>query len=722
MPYFKIWHISATSFYSLRNFQSKSLFRTSIGYQIKISKSLSVYKMKSTTPQKRIVSIFLFLLIINIIGFSQIPIVHGHSLEQRLVLINNNFVLTDRLPALKNILRRAASQGFTGVVISDVKFGMLSDFPEGSQYRKNLNDFLDEAIHLELEVYPSVVNFGYAGALLSHDPNLAEALPVKEVPFIVKKSANGLMLMNDPSDLLEINNANFENLALANNKIDGWSHQDKPGVVTFVDTKESQSGTQSIKVTNLDKADDGKGRISQYVSVEPFRDYYASVWIKTKNWEKGLVQLLAIDTDSQRELQHNPIKVTNNQEWTQYELTFNTLNSEKIQIFLGVWQGGKGTIWFDNLQIKPTTFNNIIRRETTPVQLKKSNGQVLREGIDTSPITDPLSGYDPYPGSFSIWHTQPQISIPPSSTLKEGDKVLVSYFHAGIVNGFQTGASLTEPAALDLAAKQMKEVQEIWQAKKLFKGWFLDQNEIRINNWDNSPTYGSPGANLAYNTQELYKRAKRIDPNGALMIWSDMFDLYHHANKEVNPFYLVNGSWEESWNGLKSDITIFNWQYWDRVNSGTFFAQKGSQQILCGFYDQPTFYTKTWLKELEGTKGIKGVMYATWENDYSQLENWAEEIWGGRATTSGTVVNNKELSLILHPNPANDYLKAELKGSLLISRIILMDTTGKIVIDQKSPSSKSVRISTKHLGSGIYIVIAHTNDEQTSVFKKVTIH
>ncbi len=653
---------------------------------------------------------------------SNIPIVKGHSLEERLVLINNNFILEERLPVVKSILERAAASCYTGVIVIDPKIGYINTFSEDSYYRNNLDQFFDYAVELGLDVYPTVANFGHSAPILYHNPNLAEGLPVKNAPFVVESKEGQLVLVNDPEeDPLNIRNGNFESSTGTEHFIPGWDNQDEPGQLTFLDNAESHSGTASLKITNLDKNAYGRGRVSQLVGVPSFRDYYVSVWVKTEAWEKGYVQFLAIDEASNRQLTHNEIRVVSNQDWTQYELTFNTLDSRNVSLFLGVWDGGNGTIWFDDLTVKPTTFNNIIRRENTPVQIKRSNGQLLTEGQATDSILDPLSGYDPFPGNFTVWHQQPEIGIPASSPLQEGDKILVDYFHTAVINWEQTSASLTEPEALRIAEDQLKWIKDIMEPKSLFKGWLLTHDEIRIHNWDNSPDFGSPSNNLTYNIQEVHKRARVIDPTAELMVWSDMFDQFHNASKEVDPYYLVNGSWEGSWEGLPQDITILNWQFRDRINSGTFFSNKGYEQILCGYYDQADFYTPKWLEEMEGQNGIKGVMFTTWYDNYSRLETWAEEVWGGcsNLSTFNPTVDIKS-ELIVRPNPGTQQITVELKGGLEINKILIMDTGGKIVFDQNNFSTGSAQLNINAISAGTYFLIVHTTDKKVSLYKKIT--
>ena len=54
-----------------------------------------------------------------------------------------------------------------------------------------------------------------------------------------------------------------------------------------------------------------------------------------------------------------------------------------------------------------------------------------------------------------------------------------------------------------------------------------------------------------------------------------MFDPYHNAVE--GPYYLVNGPWTGSWEGLDKDVMVVNWNYGKRDQSLKFFADRGQQ-------------------------------------------------------------------------------------------------------------------------------------------------
>ena len=107
------------------------------------------------------------------------------------------------------------------------------------------------------------------------------------------------------------------------------------------------------------------------------------------------------------------------------------------------------------------------------------------------------------------------------------------------------------------------------------------------------------------------------------MVWSDMFDPHHNAVKD---YYLVNGDLKGSWLGLDPKVVIMNWNFGARDKSLAFFSGRGHPQILSGYYDAGPDQIKGWLEAARGVPGVIGVMYTTWQNNYTDLEAFAGHV------------------------------------------------------------------------------------------------
>jgi len=220
-------------------------------------------------------------------------------------------------------------------------------------------------------------------------------------------------------------------------------------------------------------------------------------------------------------------------------------------------------------------------------------------------------------------HAPPAIKLLPGGRAKEGDTLLVSYYHAkpGIIN--QSSICISEPKTQELMRDEAKRVADLFHPKGLF--WSHD--EIRIGGWckaceDRKLT---PGQMLAENARQCDQIQQELLPGSTPYVWSDMFDPAHNA---VDNYYLTHGTLAGAWEGIPKNAVIVNWNSGQQLKSLSFFAQRGHKQILAGFYDGPVESIKPWMDEALKTNSLDGVMYTTWVGDYSKLEAFARAAWG----------------------------------------------------------------------------------------------
>jgi hypothetical protein len=522
--------------------------------------------------------------------------------------------------------------GYNAALLADVKFGRLDDGSLIAAYYTNLRAVLDHARGLGMRLVPASADFGYSGAILWHDPNLAEGLPVRDATFVARAG----QLRPYEQTPLGLLNADFESLPQSGHTFPGWRFQDAPGQATFVDRQVKHGGQASLRMTDLGVTNPphGNGRVYQPLDVQPFKYYHVSVWVKTQELQGGDVRLLVLGRNPNRTLQWNPIPVAPTQDWMRFDVTFNTLTHDEVLLYFGVWGGSRGTIWWDDGYIEPAGMVNLIRRPGAPLTLTSLDGSLsYQEGRDVEAVVDPRMGRVPWPGGYDLWHAPPELRLLPESRIGEGELVRASYYHTVSIYGDQVTASLTEPRVFDIVEGQLASLRREFGAAGMFRGWMLSYDEIRVHGWDETYRHGggSPGENLAYNFGRVYDMAKQIDASAALFTWSDMFDPFHNAADSAEPYYLVHGNWSASWQGVPPDVTIINWNHGaQRRQSAEFFSQRGHRQILAGYYDTPPerFYDRDWLRELEGLVGIEGVMYTQWGSGYGNLEAWARHVWG----------------------------------------------------------------------------------------------
>jgi hypothetical protein len=357
------------------------------------------------------------------------------------------------------------------------------------------------------------------------------------------------------------------------------------------------------------------GRIVQQLTVQPFRQYHISVQVKATNFVVAPeVNVLA----GNQALNYNNLGVKPTQGWTTHHVIFNSLSNTTVNVYFGVWGGTTGSLWWDNATIEEVSFLNVIRRPGAPLTVRTESGTPLVEGADFSNLTDPLMGSVPYAGVYDIYHTPPQLHLL-SNALTNGTRLRASWYHAVTVYDGQAMICPSEPATLNLLRDQAQRMQAAWGTR----GYFMGHDEIRVLNWCAACQARGMDAGplLADNVRTCASILRQVNPNGRIYVWSDMFDPNHNAHDN---YYLVRGNLTNSWLGLDNDIIIAPWYYDARAASLQFFAGLGNRQVIAGYYDSAPYLVTNWLNAARPYTGISGVMYTTWQNNYSNLETFGQ--------------------------------------------------------------------------------------------------
>ena len=541
----------------------------------------------------------------------------AEPLEHRWVYLQQNLQVKENLPKIEAILRRAAKSGYNGVVLADYKLNILDRVPD--HYFKNAARFQEICRELNLEIIPTVTNFGYSSGILAHDPNLAEGLPVRDVPFVVKSGK--IVLDGAGKNLIP---GDFE--SAKSDTFSGWGYQDEPGQGTYVDSEMKHGGKASLRIQNAPGVE-GNRRVSKSIKVRPWSQFHASVWIRTENFDSaGETRMFAMSPTG-RVLSHSNLGVQRNQEWTQHHVVFNSLESSEIRFYLGAWGCRGGKLWMDDAVLVEEPFVNLVRRPGCPLTVQDDSRHVTYvEGRDFVELRDSKLGNSPWPGEFDVYHEPPSLTLAPGSTIKDGQKLLVSYSHAVTIYDGQVPCSLTEPKVFEIVEDQVRRVHKLFNPKI----YFLSHDEIRVANWSDPERASgkTAGEQLAENVRRCAEIIRKVSPEARLCIWSDMFDPHHNAVKD---FYLVNGDLAGSWKGLPKDTIVINWNSGKPSPSLKHFAGLGHSQVLAGYYDAPPGRIRNWLDVgKEVPQSIGGAMYTTWRGNFADLEAFATAAWGDR--------------------------------------------------------------------------------------------
>lgn len=517
----------------------------------------------------------------------------GQRLE-RWVYVSTNLLVSENVDRLEQLMRDAAGLGFTHLLLADSKFSRLHEMDE--RYFRHVERVRRLSDELQLRLVPAIFPVGYSNDLLAQNPNLAEGLPVRDALFEVR--GNRAELVADPAVGLP---------SLGDRK--AWN---------FVDESLRAEG-EVLRVS------DPKGencRVMKTVHVSPFRHYHVSVRVRTVDF-RGQPQIAVLDAVSGRRLSHTNLRVGRTSDWTTQHITFNSLNCQQVNVYLGAWGPTGGSLWLSDARMEECGLLNVLRRNGAPLRvvMEGQPEQQLQEGVDFEPVLDPLLGRVPYAGEYEVWHESPAIQF--RRSLPEGARLRVSWFHPHVIYDGQVCACVTEPAFQQLLRGQAEAVERAFPGTDRM----MSHDEWRVLGWDESfqRTGKTPGQVAADNVRFCADHLKKLNSDRRVFVWSDMFDPHHNA---VDNYYLVNGDLSGSWEGLARDVLVVNWNFGVREESLKFFAERGHRQVLAGYYDADAQQIGRWLDTVRAQRvtGVVGVMYTTWKQDYSHLREFAEVV------------------------------------------------------------------------------------------------
>lgn len=540
-------------------------------------------------------------------------------LAYRWFYVQTNLFREDAEPRLEALLERAAKAGYNGMVLTDSKLQSLDPYPDF--YRTRVSKLKAKAKSLGIDVIPVALPLGYADGMLAHDPSLVESGQVRDAVFVARDGV--AQLAADP--LVAFPNGDFE--SVTGDRFDGFAFQDGIGVTSFADHAVKHGGGTSLRIENPGalKETTGNCRIMREAKLRPWRHYRFSAWVKTEAFASASsVRLLALAQG--KPLSFHEIGMRPTQDWTQVQITFDSKANEKAGLYLGVWGGTTGKLWFDDARLEEVGLTNLVRRPGCPLNVKSESGTIFEEGRDFESVKDPDAGVHPWPGEYDVWHPSPPIKLKAGGRIREGQRLLVSFSHALSTEQGKTALCLSEPAAQALESREIKRVAELFGPEKVF----FAHDEIRVMNEDEACQKRglSPARLLADDISRNARLSASLAPKGERFIWSDMIDPYHNA---VADYYLVDGDLRGVWEGLPRDLIVVNWNSGRAAESLPFFDKLGHRQILAGYYDGDPKSITAWLKQAEGLKGVVGAMYTTWVDRYDDLEAFAKAAWGGRA-------------------------------------------------------------------------------------------
>jgi hypothetical protein len=499
---------------------------------------------------------------------------------------------------ISRVVESAGKHGIDGAVVS---FGLdtLSKKPADYLHR------LDEVIHVcernHLEVIPAVFSIGHGSGFLAHDPNLAEGLPVEDAPFQVQGSEARLAA----SDAVQLINGGFENHS--DNKLKGFSAQDQPGEVSFIDTEVKHHGQASLRLEHFASNPEGHGRIMQAVKVERHRCYRVTIWVKTERLQPAnAFRLLARSENG--ELAPREFKLPSTTDWRKLTLLFNSLDHGEVRLYAGVWGGQAGKVWLDDWSVEEVGPVNVLHRPGTPVMVRSEDGMVTyTEGTDYTPLQDPR----PHPWRDDGEAMPLRLSV--HSRIRNGERLRVSWFHSMILNDSQVTVCMAEPALYEIMNHEAKVLAERMHPRRVM----LNMDEIRMGGTCHACGGRDMGGLLGECISREVEIIRRHIPQAKIYVWSDMLDPSHNAHGN---YFLVDGDFTGSWRHVPKDLVMAVWGAEPREHSLRFFAEQGFHTLVACYYDADDLdKVKGWLDVARQTPQVRGLMYTPWQRKYKLL-------------------------------------------------------------------------------------------------------
>lgn len=563
---------------------------------------------------KRMLAIFLLVLLVVTLFGSCVP--EDERFPYRWFRISRSLNSDSDVDEIAEVARIASENGLNGMMLS-ASFSAIDGQPP--DYFARLDKVKGICDGYGIETVPIFLSAGY-GSGLSYDKNLAAGLPVKDALFVVQ----GQQARMEPDHKVEIVNSGFEDSQ--KDELKGYGSPAKLGEVASRDREVFKEGKASLRFENFRAFPRESGRLNQVVGVRPYRSYVLSCWMKTEGMDPprpfslGHIRFEVLGQPDGRRLQYHDPEVPTETDWVQVSVGFNSWGYEQVEFSIGAWTSEKGRFWIDDLQINEVGLVNVLRRPGTPVVVKgEKSGTVYQEGTDFAPIADPELNH-------KFDHQGPGIELLPDSSISKGERLRVSWYHSMTLYQRQVSVCMSEPKLYEIWKSQVQLVAERLAPKK----YFLSMDEIRAGGACAAcKSRGiSMGEILGECATKQYQMIKEVSPDAEVYIWSDMFDPHHNGQQEDGEYYyLVDGSFNDSWNHIPRDMIIGVWGRRVRTRSLEHFSSLGFKTIAAAYYDTDDLTdVDGWLEALESTPGGLGIMYTTWLDKYELLPDFGELI------------------------------------------------------------------------------------------------
>ena len=519
----------------------------------------------------------------------------------RWVYVSRSLQHDRHVTEIERIASIAAAHGLNGMVLAAGLDRLDLQPPEYFERLRRVQALCEK---FGLELIPLIFSAGYGGAILAHDRHLAEGLPVRDALFV----ASGGEARHRADSAPVVANGGME--AFQGARLSGYQLQDGPGRLTFVDTQIFHEGRASLRFENLAGEAGGQARLMQEIAVRPHRCYRVSFWLKTDGLEPASAFRLRVLTTDGRSLAPWTPRISATSDWRRLVWGFNSLDRDRVRVYLGAWGARAGRFWADDLRVEEVALLNVLRRPGTPVRVRgEASGIEYEEGRDYAPIADPQL-------DFRYDHEPPVIRLLPGSRIRPGERLRADYYHGTTIHESQITICMSEPKVYEIWREQARLIRDKLGPRRFF---LLSMDEVRLGG--SCQACKRRGLSLAEILGDCITRQFRMlrefHPGAEIFVWSDMLDPNHNARAN---YYLVDGDYTGSWNYVPRELGIVTWYFEKRRQSLRHFSRLGFRTLAGAYYDADDLENpRGWLEALDETPNAVGIMYTTWQNKYELL-------------------------------------------------------------------------------------------------------
>lgn len=508
------------------------------------------------------------------------------------------------VPAVEQVLDAAHAHRLNGAVCS---FGFDTLCKKQPEYFRRLDEVKKHCENNGLELIPTGYSIGYGGGILTHNPNLAEGIPVEDAPFLV---ANGIAQLVDNVHPVNFKNGGFEDVV--EGKFTGYDFYDQPGVVGFVDKEIMHGGSSSLRLENFTANPDGHGRVMQTVTVVPHRCYRVTTWVKTENLQPTTSFHMMVLADG-RDVSPRQFNLPATGDWRKISFLFNSLDFEKVSLYAGVWGGKTGKLWLDDFSVEETGPVNVLRRPGTPVTVRSADGTVTYvEGKDYAPLRDP---------ELTPWRDDKPalpLLLTPDSRIQNGQQLRVSWYHSMVIYDSQVTVCMAEPELYQILDEEAKLLAEKVQPRSVL----LNMDEIRMGGTCRACAGKDMGQLLGECITKQVEILRAHMPSVEVYIWSDMLDPNHNAHGN---YFLVKGDFTNSWQHVPRNLIMAVWGGEPQPKSLQFFSDLGFRSLVACYYDANDLsQVRNWINVAAPMRKVRGVMYTPWLKKYALLGEFGD--------------------------------------------------------------------------------------------------